>query len=550
MSEIGSLLKEVIAKQKTFIVVTGGVCSSLGKGLLISSMGSLLKNSGYSVNVIKCDPYFNVDPGTMSPLVHGEVFVTDDGAETDLDLGHYERALGVHLSRESSVSSGQIYQSVLDGERKGKYLGRCIQIIPHVVDSIKERILKFALSKDAEFILIEIGGTVGDMEADVFLETIRQLKQDLGDHRLFHAHLSYVPLLSWLGEIKTKPTQHSVMMLKQAGLIPDGLFLRADREIECKAVDKVSNLCGVGRDFVFQVLTHNPIYNLFIDLYGQQIHKKLQKWFGIKDVKDSDMSEWQELVDRIMKEKKRVKIGMVVKYIGGNDTYVSVVQAVKSAAHHRDRSVDIIYIDSEKLERNDPKALEQLKTVAGIIVPGGFDERGIEGKVLAAKWARENNVPYLGLCLGMQILLIEFARHVVGFEDASSSEFSDTTSHPVIVPLEEQVDIKEMGGSMRLGAYPCTIVEGTRASKIYGENEVMERHRHRYEFNTKYTDDFVKSGAVFSGIYKEKGLVEITELNDHKFMIGCQFHPEFLSTPLKPHPLFKAFMDAALEGED
>jgi CTP synthase len=550
MCDIGELIAEAVKQNKKFIVVTGGVCSSLGKGVLISSIGNLLKNAGYSVNVMKCDPYFNVDPGTMSPLVHGEVFVTDDGAETDLDLGHYERALGVHLNKLSSVSSGQIYQRVLEGERKGEYLGRCIQIIPHVVDRIKKRILDFAFSSEAEFILIEIGGTVGDMEADVYLESLRQLRQDLGANQFFHAHLSYVPLLSWIGELKTKPTQHSVMLLKQAGLIPDGLFLRTDMEMSDKSFNKVSLMCGVKRDFVFQVLTHDPLYNLFLDLYGQKLHEKLQKWFGLKDIKDSDLSEWRQLIERIRKEKKRVRIGLIVKYIGGQDTYVSVLEAIKSAAYHSDRHAEIIYIDAEKIENNDSESMELLKSVDGIVVPGGFDERGIEGKVLAAKWARENNVPYLGLCLGMQVVLIEFARSVAGLEGASSTEFAKDSRYPVIVPLEDQIDIEEFGGSMRLGAYPCEVMPGTLAHEAYGVDTIKERHRHRYEFNNDYRDDLEKQGIVFSGIFKEKNLVEIVEVKGHPFMLGCQFHPEFLSSPLKPHPLFKKFIDVILEDRD
>jgi CTP synthase len=550
MCNVGELIAEVLKQKKKFIVVTGGVCSSLGKGVLISSIGNLLKNAGYPVNVMKCDPYFNVDPGTMSPLVHGEVFVTDDGAETDLDLGHYERALGVHLNKLSSTSSGQIYQRVLDGERKGEYLGRCIQIIPHVVNCIKKRVLDFALSSDAEFVLIEIGGTVGDMEADVYLESIRQLRQDLGDNQLFHAHLSYVPLLSWLGEVKTKPTQHSVMLLKQAGLIPDGLFLRTDKEIEEKAIEKVALMCGVKRDLIFQVLTHNPLYNLYLDFYGQKLHEKFQKWFGLQEIKDSDMSEWSQLIERIRKEKKRVRIGFIAKYIGGQDTYVSVLEAIKSAAYHSDRHAEIVDIDAEKLENKDPKTFGLLQSVDGIVVPGGFGERGIEGKILAAKWARENNIPYLGLCLGMQVILIEFARSVAGFEGAASTEFNSDTQYPVVIPLEDQIDIEEFGGSMRLGAYPCEIASGTLADEAYGESIVQERHRHRYEFNNDYREDFEKQGMVFSGTFKEKNLVEIVEIKGHPFMLGCQFHPEFLSTPLRPHPLFKKFMEVILKDRD
>jgi CTP synthase len=550
MKNIIDLLKRVKKQGKKFVVVTGGVCSSLGKGVLTSSIGVLLKNSGYKVNVMKCDPYLNVDPGTMSPLVHGEVFVTDDGAETDLDLGHYERALGIHLSKKSSISSGQIFKEILDGEREGKFLGRCIQLVPHVVDAIKGRILEFALSSDAEFILMEIGGTAGDIEGEIFLEAIRQLRLELNQKQLFHAHLSLVPLLEWANELKTKPTQHSVMMLKKAGLTPDGLFLRSDKKLTKKSLEKVSSMCGVDKSFVVQVLTYKPLYKLFSALKEQGLNRNLQEWFQIKKIKESDLSEWEDFIKKIEKKKKSIKIGLIAKYVGSSEPYISVIEAIKAAGYHSNRDVELLVIEAGKLEKKDKESLEQLKSVDGIVMPGGFDERGVEGKIAAVKWARENNIPYLGLCLGMQVLLIEAGRSLLKLKDASSTEFNKKTKNPIISLLEEQKKVVNKGGSMRLGAYPCSIEKKTLAHKAYGESKVMERHRHRYEFNNEYKKEFEKAGIVFSGLYKKENLVEIAELKDHPFMVGCQFHPEFLSNPLKPHPLFKLFVETILNLQD
>jgi CTP synthase len=550
MNDISSLLKDVKKKCKKFVVVTGGVCSSIGKGVLTSSIGVLLKNAGYKVTVMKCDPYLNVDPGTMSPLVHGEVFVTDDGAETDLDLGHYERALGIHLSKKSSVSAGQIFKEILDGEREGKFLGRCIQLVPHVVDAIKGRILEFALSSDAEFILMEIGGTAGDIEGEIFLEAIKQLRMELNQNQLFHAHLSFVPFLEWANELKTKPTQHSVMLLKKAGLTPDGLFLRSDKKISQRALEKVSTMCGVDKSLVFQVLTHKPLYKLFIALKEQGLHRNLQEWFHSKKIKESDLSEWEDFIKKIEKEKETVRIGIIEKYVGTSEPYISVFEAIKASAYHNDRDVEIITIEAEKLEENDSHVWDLLKSVDGIVMPGGFGKRGVEGKILATTWARENKIPYLGLCLGMHVLLIEVARSLLNLKDASSTEFDKDVKNPVVCLVDEQKGITTKGGTMRLGAYPCSILPATIARKAYNKNEVMERHRHRYEFNSEYKKQFEEVGVVFSGVYKKENLVEISELKDHPFMLGCQFHPEFLSTPLRPHPLFKAFMEAVLNLQD
>ncbi len=544
------LVRDVMQKNTKFITITGGVCSSIGKGVLISSLGVLLKTAGYSLSVVKWDPYLNVDPGTMSPLEHGEVFVTQDGAETDLDLGHYERIIGVHLNRFSSVSSGQIFEELLEGERVGKFLGKCIQMVPHAVDAAKRRLLSFALEQNVDFVLLEIGGTVGDMEGKVFLEAVRQLRLDLGSSRFIHGHLSYVPFLEWTGEVKTKPTQHSVIELMRAGLVPDCLFLRANKKIDVKAVEKLAVMCGIRKDFIFQVLTSDPIYQLFVDLDAQGVAQKIQEHFKLSSVKDADLSEWKGLIKRINASESGLKIGLIAKYVGSNDPYISVVEAIKSAGYSLNNKVEIEVIEAEQLEQGpyggDTPAWQQLKTLDGIIVPGGFDKRGVEGKILAARWAREHNVPYFGLCLGMQIMLVEIARSLCNLADANSTEFNPKTKAPVIALLEEQKSVERKGATMRLGASACHIKPGTKAAEAYGTTVVEERHRHRYEVNNAYREQFEKAGVVFSGVYQQKNLVEISELSGHPFMIGVQFHPEFLSSPLKPHPLFKAFMEAVL----
>jgi CTP synthase len=547
--KLSDLTNHVKTQNTKFIIVTGGVCSSIGKGVLVSSIGVLLKKAGYDLSVVKWDPYLNVDPGTMSPLVHGEVFVTADGAETDLDLGHYERMIGVNLTRDSSVSSGQIFEEILQGERDGKFLGKCIQLVPHAVDTAKRRLLQFALDHKVEFVLLEIGGTVGDMEGEVFLEAIRQLRMDLDHHQLLHCHLSYVPTLSWTGEIKTKPTQHSVIALKEAGLAPDCLFLRVDQRIDDGAVEKLSTMCGVQRKFIFQVPTIDPIYRLFVDLQDQAVGDRIQEYFSVTQPKRSDLSEWTNLIGLIDKSSQEIHIALIAKYVGSNDPYISVVDAIRSAGYHCKRRVRLTVIEAEQLEAgaygSDTDAWKVLKSMDGIVVPGGFDKRGAEGKIMAVRWARENKIPYLGLCLGMQVMVIEFARSLLGLKDANSSEFEPATQSPVIALLEEQHGVTRKGASMRLGSSLCTLVPGTKAHKAYKQNEVWERHRHRYEVNNGYRAAFEQAGVVFSGLFTEKKLVEITELADHPFMLGTQFHPEYQSSPLKVHPLFQAFMEAA-----
>ncbi len=541
------LLQEQVKQQKTcFIIVTGGVCSSLGKGILVSSIGTLLKHAGVSISVMKMDPYLNVDPGTMSPLEHGEVFVTHDGAETDLDLGHYERILDLRLSKESSLSSGQIFKELLEGERKGTFLGACIQLVPHAVNAIKSHALTFAIKEKSDFVLIEIGGTVGDIEGQVFLEAMRQLKLDLGTDRVMHAHLSYVPYLAWANEVKTKPTQHSVMALRKCGIMPDALFLRTERKVDVSVIRKVSKMCGVATDYIFQVPTYNPIYQLFLELNDQGVYDRIQSYFGYSFPKKADLSLWKSLISLIIKNKPPLTIGLVGKYIGSNDPYISVVEAIKSAAWACGRDPHVVTIEAEKITTNEGAELAALD---GIVVPGGFDSRGVEGKIKAVRWAREQNIPYLGLCLGMQVMLIEFARDVLGLDQASSTEFNKKTACPVILLLEEQQQITCKGSSMRLGGYQCAVKANTVAFQAYGTSEVVERHRHRYEFNNAYKQLFEDAGIIFSGINNEKNLVEISELTGHRFMVGVQFHPEFLSSPLKPHPLFKAFISSTINRQ-
>jgi len=537
----------MIANTK-YIFVTGGVVSSLGKGLASAAIGALLESRGLTITIQKLDPYINVDPGTMNPFQHGEVFVTDDGAETDLDLGHYERLLDIHLTKESSVSSGQIFEEILKGERDGKFLGKNIQLVPNVVDAVKARLLKFALKNKVDFVLVEIGGTVGDMEGISFLEAIRQLKMDLESNRIMLCHLSLVPFLGWSKELKTKPTQHSVMLLQKAGLAPDSIFLRSDKvAIEAEHRDKISVICAVDKSLIFNVRTCDPIYKLFISLQKQKVNERIQDWFVIKNIKKSNLSRWQNLINKIVKSKKELNIALVAKYTGGNDPYLSVIRALEAACYDLKYKVNIKIIDASKLENKDANLKEIFNGVKGIVVPGGFDYRGIEGKIKAAKYARENTIPFLGLCLGMQVMLIEFARSVLEFRGANSAEVNPNAKYPIIYLLEEQKGVSKKGGTMRLGVYACSIIPDTVAYKAYKKNVVSERHRHRYEFNNDYKKRFEKAGVVFSGIYKKDNLVEIAEIKDHPFMLGCQFHPEFLSSPLKPHPLFKEFLKKTIK---
>ena len=552
-SEISLLCDKVRASSTKFIVVTGGVCSSIGKGILIASLGVILRGAGYSVSILKWDPYLNVDPGTMSPLVHGEVFVTSDGAETDLDLGHYERLVGLNLGRDSSVSSGQIYKEVLDGEREGRFLGKCIQLVPHAVDVAKKRLLEFALRHNVDFVLLEIGGTVGDIEGELFLEAVRQLKMELGSQHVMHTHLSLVPFLAWANEVKTKPTQHSVMELKRAGLTPDCLFLRAEKDIDGHSIDKLSVMCEVRREYIFQVLTFDPVYQIFLDLNHQRVGEKIQRFFNLPIVREADLTSWRTFIEHIARSEKTLKIGLIAKYVGSNDPYISVIEAIKSAAYNLNYYPQIVTIEAEKLEKENNEretstAWQDLKSVAGIVVPGGFDGRGVEGKILACQWAREHDVPYLGLCLGMQVMIIEAARSLLHLPKANSTEFDNDTPDPVIYMMHDQRSIVTKGANMRLGSYLCSLVKDTHAYNAYKTDDVLERHRHRYEVNKEYKRSFEQAGIVFSGICTAMDLVEIAEIKDHPFMVGVQFHPEFQSSPITVHPLFKSFIVASIKN--
>ncbi|MCD6109586.1 CTP synthase [bacterium] len=534
-----------------YIFVTGGVCSSLGKGIATASIGTLLKTAGFRVFTQKLDPYINVDPGTMSPFQHGEVFVTNDGAETDLDLGHYERFIDVNLSEQSSVSTGKIYSQVIANERKGIYLGGTIQIIPHITNEIKRRIKEAAKKSRAEIVICEIGGTVGDIEGQPFMEAIRQLRQELGKDNTIFVHLTLLPYLQGSKELKTKPTQASVRELRAMGIIPDFIFTRADYPIAKELLKKISLFCDVPVDHVIPTPTVKSIYEvpLMFEEYNvaQLIGKKLK--LGRVTPK---LKEWRTLVDKIKKDRKPLEIALVGKYTGLDDAYLSVIESLKIACYHQNRSLDLIWIDSGKLEENDEKTWKKLKEADGIVVPGGFGIRGTEGKIQAAKYARENKVPYLGLCLGMQIMSIEFARYALKDPKITSEEFDEgkklDPKEYIIHFLPGQSESKAKGGTLRLGAYPCRLIPGTKTKALYNKNIINERHRHRYEFNNKFKSKLEKKGFVISGINPKQNLVEIAEIKDHPFMIGSQFHPEFLSRPNRPHPLFYGFVKASIQN--
>lgn len=547
---IQELCKQVAQQGTRFVVVTGGVCSSIGKGVLISSIGVLLKTAGYRVNVLKCDPYLNVDPGTMSPLEHGEVFVTHDGAETDLDLGHYERMLEEQMSKSSSITAGKVYSHLLAAERDGQYLGKCIQVVPHVTGEINRRLLTFALEKQSDFVLVEIGGTVGDIEGEVFLESVRELRQMLPQGHVVHTHLSLVPYLPWANETKTKPTQHSIMMLKRAGLSPDLLFLRTGKAMVKRELKKLSVMCGLSPNAVFQVRTRSPLYSLFFDLDQQGVLRELQAVAGLPGQRVADLSQWQGVLDAIAAASgKTVKIGMVAKYVGSNDPYISLVEALKGAGYANGVTIDLVTVDAQELEGDQKTAEEVLKQFDGIVIPGGFDVRGVEGKIRATTWARKNKVPFFGICLGMQVMLIEAARELAGITKATSYEFDEQAQEPVISMMDSQQKVVSKGGTMRLGAYECALKDGSKARELYGAPSVEERHRHRFEFNNDYKNRLEDKHVVFSGTCPQNGLVEIAEYDDHPFMMAVQFHPEYRATPLSPHPLIKAFMTAVVASK-
>ena len=522
-----------------YIIVTGGVCSGLGKGIASASIGALLKASGYTVFTLKFDPYLNVDPGTMSPYQHGEVFVTDDGAETDLDLGHYERFIDVNLSRYSSVSTGQIYTSVLDKERQGEYLGGTIQIIPHITDEIKNKVLLAGEKSGADIVMVEIGGTVGDIEGEPFFEALRQLSLGRGDDVMF-IHLVLLPYLAGSKELKTKPAQASVRTLRQIGIIPDIVIARADHPIEEEHLEKISLFSNVKKEAVIPAVTADCIYYVPEDLEKYSISEIIMKRLGL-EVRTPDLKPWKVLRDKIDNSTQTLRIGIAGKYNALEDAYMSVIESIRSAGYFHNVKTDIVWIDTEECEKGN---LGMLTEVDGIIVPGGFGNRGIEGKILVAQYAREQKLPYLGLCLGSQIMAIEFARNVLGLPEATSQEFDDQSPHQVIHIMEDQKHITRKGGTMRLGAYDCVIKKGTKAHKAYQEDMISERHRHRYEFNNAYREDFENNGFIISGVSPDNNLVEIVELQDHPFMVASQFHPEFKSRPHRPQPLFRDFIEA------
>ncbi|MBI4213199.1 MAG: CTP synthase [Chloroflexi bacterium] len=526
------------------IFVSGGVVSGIGKGITAASIGRLLKGRGIRVSVIKLDPYINVDPGTMNPYQHGEVFVTDDGAETDMDLGHYERFIDVNLSRVSSVTTGQVYSAVIARERHGDFLGGTIQVIPHITNEIKDRIGRAGRQSGAEVVIVEVGGTVGDIECLPFLEAVRQMHLDLGRENTFYIHVTLLPYIAASDELKTKPTQHSVKELRSIGIQPDAIVCRSDQPVPPELIDKIALFCDVDRRAVVPLHTVSSIYQVplvFEDAeFGNYVVERLHL-----AAEEPDLDEWREMVGRIQGSSETVRVGLVGKYVELRDAYISVREALYHAgwAHHR--KVEIEWIDSQALEAEGGEAL--LEGLQGILVPGGFGGRGIEGMIKAAQFARERSVPYLGLCLGMQIMVIEFARHVLGLEDANSTEFSMFSPHPVIDLLPEQRDLPDKGGTMRLGLYPCQLQPGTRAIEAYGEHILFERHRHRYEFNNEYRLAFERAGMRLSGLSPDGRLVEIAEVEGHPWMLGSQFHPEFRSRPHRPHPLFLGFVGACLD---
>jgi len=529
-----------------FIFVTGGVVSSLGKGIFASSLALLLKSRGLKVFMMKCDPYLNVDPGTMSPYQHGEVYVTDDGAETDLDLGHYERWTGLHLSKESSVTSGKIYSSVLEKERHGDYLGACVQVIPHITNEIRARLREAANASKGDIVIVEIGGTVGDIESLPYLEALRQARLELGYQNTMFFHNTLVPYLKVAGETKTKPTQHSVKELLSIGIQPDGIILRSEVPLSKGAKDKISLFCNVPPSGVFEADDLSIVYELPFKLHNQGLDDYVLEHFSLT-ADPIDLSNWQKWVDSIYNAKKSVKIALVGKYVELSDAYLSVKSALKHAGYFHGAKVETSMLKS--VDITDENVSEKLSKYDGILIPGGFGERGAEGKISAIRYARENNVPLLGICFGLQLACIEFARNVLHLEDANTTEFEPTCSNPIIDLLRSQYNGINMGGTLRLGLYDCEIREGTKAYSCYKQTHVAERHRHRYEFNNTYRSEFEKAGFVFSGINPQLDLVEIIELPQNNFFVASQFHPEFTSRPLNPNPLFREFIKASLENK-
>lgn len=527
---------------KKYIFVTGGVVSSLGKGLAAASIGALMEARGLKVTMQKLDPYINVDPGTMSPFQHGEVFVTDDGAETDLDLGHYERYISTRMSKKNNFTTGQVYDTVIAKERRGDYLGGTVQVIPHITDEIKRRIRE--VSDGFDITIVEVGGTVGDIESLPFLEAIRQFRFDAGQENVLYVHLTLVPFIPAAGELKTKPTQHSVKELREIGIQPDILLCRTDRELPSEMKEKVALFCNVEKDAVITAIDVDTIYKVPLVFHEEgldlKIIKKLNIWTG-----QPDLSKWSNICEKMAAPSHDVTIAIVGKYVELKESYKSLSEALTHGGIANNCRVRFKYVDAEAIETEAPEDL--LAHVDGILVPGGFGSRGIEGKIRVVRYARERGLPFLGICLGMQLAVVEFARNICGLKGANSYEFDDKNDYPVIHLMQSQKGLKDMGGTMRLGAYPCHIKEGTAAYSAYGKTEISERHRHRYEFNNAYRKELEINGLIISGVYEKEDLVEIVEINGHPWFVGCQFHPEFKSRPVDPHPLFISFVAASLK---
>ena len=529
-----------------YLFYTGGVVSSVGKGVTAAATGLLLKERGFKVAVQKLDPYINVDPGTMSPYQHGEVYVLDDGAETDLDLGHYERFIDIRLSRSSNFTSGQVYAEIIGKERRGDFLGGTIQVIPHITNEIKRRVAMIGKETKADVVIVEVGGTVGDIESQPFLEALRQLRNEVGRENVFFIHVTWLPYIGASGEIKTKPTQHSVAALRSIGISPNMIVARSDQPVDKEICDKIALFCDVEKEAVIPMATTDVLYEVPLLLERAGVGDYLVRQLNMKATRKADMKPWEKLVDRVRKPKPTVRVALVGKYVELQDAYMSVREALKHAALANDVEVEIGWVHSADLEKD--KGWDVIQDSDGILVPGGFGARGIEGKIMAARYAREKKVPYLGLCLGMQTMCIDFARGALNHEDANSSEFDRGSEYPIIDLMLDQRAITDMGGTMRLGLYPCELQPGSKAAAAYSESRVEERHRHRFEFNNAYREEYENGGMVFSGLSPDGKLVEIAEIKDHPFMVGSQFHPEFLSRPMKPHPLFVGFVKAAKNG--
>ena len=530
-----------------YIFITGGVFSSLGKGITAAAIGTLLEARGLQIGMLKLDPYLNVDPGTMNPFQHGEVYVTDDGGETDLDLGHYYRYTNVPLSRASNATSGQIYDTVIKKERRGDYLGKTVQVIPHVTDEIKSRILQVSEVPGMQVVLVEIGGTIGDIESLPILEAIRQFRYERPKDCI-NIHLTYVPYLKAAGEVKTKPTQHSVQALRQIGIIPDMILCRCEDSLPEELKAKISLFCNVPKEAVFDEKdVEHSVYEVPLELHKQNLDLSICQLLGLK-VHEPDLTPWENLIYKLLHPKKKVVVGIVGKYMDHQDAYKSVFEGLHHAAIAADAELEIRKFESDRIVENG-SVEKVIGGCDGYLVPGGFGERGWEGKVLTAKYCRENKIPYFGICLGMQILIVEFARNVLGLKDAHSTEVNPSTVNPVISMLSEQKGLKDLGGTMRLGSFPCSLASGSLAHRCYGETLIHERHRHRYEFNNSYKEAFEKAGLLFSGTLENGSLCEISEIPAHPWMLGAQFHPEFKSKPLAPHPLFKDFIKTLAAGK-